>query len=609
MRLLLALALATSGCVCFRPTDEVQQALPPVAVIDPADVNVNAGVPVTLDGSASYSKYSTPLSWSWRLRSRPTASTLVLTGAQSPSLTVTPDVDGAYVVELIVSASGVASAPAFATINAAKMGAVVIANAGPDQTVQVGAAVMLTGIGSRAPNFSALYFEWAFTQRPTLSTAMLSGALGLQPRFMADVEGTYDVRLEVRAEDGQTSTDTVRITAVSPSNREPTARLSALQQVTPNTVVRLDGSASSDPDGDPLSFSWRVVSQPQGAAVSLVGANGQQQSITLRVAGPHVFELKVSDPKGLSATALATVTVTQTPSAIDGGHGGTISDVFDPDEIYIAGTLAEGACYRDAMAHWSTPNVPASGFDCYFDNRTATIRPTDGRLLYTNTFEDLLREFRCDSCPTPPGNSYPTNVLANDPILPTPCGPNEPAEAWAFRVSPQGSVLHQCHGQQNAWRDSTGMVVYDEGAGALVAFGHAGVMLTNTAVVHPGMAMGLPIVGLPSRSWVTSRARIDGFWVAIAAANPTDAATLWKVDFMGMATKVADYAPLPANTRGGYSGRLDGHGALFEMGDDTTVVFRDVIIRRTLMGASDVVYSEASNPRVKLHISDLVTGP
>ena len=72
------------------------------------------------------------------------------------------------------------------------------------------------------------------------------------------------------------------------------------------------------------------------------------------------------------------------------------SDVFDPANIYLAGTLQEGACYRDAIASWTCPSTAVTGFSCDFDNNStgaertsAQIRPSDGRLLYANAFEGL----------------------------------------------------------------------------------------------------------------------------------------------------------------------------------------------------------------------------
>ena len=74
-------------------------------------------------------------------------------------------------------------------------------------------------------------------------------------------------------------------------------------------------------------------------------------------------------------------------------------DKFDPGDVYIFGTLASGRCEFGAVAHWGDPSTPLVGFDCYANDDSAIVRPTDGRLLYMNHFENLIREFHCDGCP------------------------------------------------------------------------------------------------------------------------------------------------------------------------------------------------------------------
>ena len=59
------------------------------------------------------------------------------------------------------------------------------------------------------------------------------------------------------------------VIATNPVNRAPVADAGVAQTVNEGVQVLLDGSGSSDPDGDPLDYSWSQVS---GAAVNLVNA-------------------------------------------------------------------------------------------------------------------------------------------------------------------------------------------------------------------------------------------------------------------------------------------------------------------------------------------------
>jgi hypothetical protein len=87
-------------------------------------------------------------------------------------------------------------------------------------------------------------------------------------------------------------------------NRAPVAKAGANQSVSTGAAVTLDGSGSSDPDGDTLSYAWTQVSGP---AVTLAGADTAKASFTAATAGTYVFKLTVGDGK---ASSDSTVQVT-----------------------------------------------------------------------------------------------------------------------------------------------------------------------------------------------------------------------------------------------------------------------------------------------------------
>ncbi|HVT35772.1 MAG TPA: GH92 family glycosyl hydrolase, partial [Nevskiaceae bacterium] len=94
-----------------------------------------------------------------------------------------------------------------------------------------------------------------------------------------------------------------------PADTAPVAHAGAAQVVDENLAVVLNGSASSDADGDPLSYAW---TQTGGPAVTLSGADGAAPQFT----SPEVaddstldFQLTVSDGRGGSSSDLTHVTV------------------------------------------------------------------------------------------------------------------------------------------------------------------------------------------------------------------------------------------------------------------------------------------------------------
>ena len=182
------------------------------------------------------------------------------------------------------------------------------ANAGPDQNVKTGSKVTLNGSGSSDPNGDPLTYAWSFTQKPALSAATLSSAVVTQPTFTADVDGTYIVRLVVNDGSANSLPDTVSITA-STFNSTPTASAGVNQHVVAGalSVVTLDGSASSDADGDSLTYAWTMTAKPGGSAAVLSGSSTVTSTFTADIEGTYTLSLVVNDGTVNSVPAIVTI--------------------------------------------------------------------------------------------------------------------------------------------------------------------------------------------------------------------------------------------------------------------------------------------------------------
>ena len=147
------------------------------------------------------------------MQSRPAGSDASLVDAASVTPSIAIDRPGSYVLRLIVNdgaVTSVADTVTISTVNSAP-----VANAGADQTALVTDTVTLNGGGSSDVDGDALTFAWSFVSRPAGSAAMLTGAASVQPTFVVDRPGRYQVRLVVN--DGALSSvaDVVEIQTVN----------------------------------------------------------------------------------------------------------------------------------------------------------------------------------------------------------------------------------------------------------------------------------------------------------------------------------------------------------------------------------------------------------
>jgi hypothetical protein len=102
---------------------------------------------------------------------------------------------------------------------------------------------------------------------------------------------------------------------LNPGDNVPVANGGPDRQLDP-TVVTLDGSASSDPNGDPLAYSWTQV---RGDAVQLSGPTSVRPSFIGRKWGEYSFRLVVSDGRVNSAPDEVSITMRNVQPTADAG--------------------------------------------------------------------------------------------------------------------------------------------------------------------------------------------------------------------------------------------------------------------------------------------------
>src|SRR6266700_4292631 len=288
----------------------------PHAVANPQTVDERTGV-VSLTGTATDAD-NNPLTFTWSYVSGPAIKLNVDPSDSSKATFIAPEVPcgGAPVVMKLTVNDGYVDAFDYVTININNVNRLPTAAAGDPQNVHELETVVLNGSNSSdLDTEDTLQFQWT---RTSGHTVVLSDATAAAPTFTApeispggDPNAFVDLSFHLVVRDGcggSAETDTTVHVANIP--HAPTAKATG-----PGTAneggdsVTLDGSGSSDPDGDSLSYAWI---QTDGPAVQLNGATSATPSFTTPWVSSDTsltFKLTVDDHFGGTSSASVTVMV------------------------------------------------------------------------------------------------------------------------------------------------------------------------------------------------------------------------------------------------------------------------------------------------------------
>jgi len=162
-----------------------------------------------------------------------------------------------------------------------------VAVAGPDQTVWFGQTVYFDGTGSTDPDDDQLDYLWDFGD--------LNSGEGATTTHDYSATGTFEVILTVW--DGEAENqDELTVEIIEAPNTSPQADAGPDQSVEVGQEVIFDGSSSSDPDNDPLSYSWTISNTVIGSGAMINYSFASQ--------GEYVVDLTVSDGQATSTDFL-----------------------------------------------------------------------------------------------------------------------------------------------------------------------------------------------------------------------------------------------------------------------------------------------------------------
>jgi RHS repeat-associated protein len=321
------------------------------------DQSANSGQTVTLNGSDSTDADRDILQFKWTVITRPEASTAVLVNPQSVTPSITAYVPGIYVIQLIVSDSETSSVADAATISISSVNTLPVADAGVDQTGLVAERITLDASGSSDADGNILTYSWLIVNAPPGSNAALNDPTLVRPTFDADLASLYEVELFVNDGEDNSPADRVSIN-IDILNTRPIANAGLDQSVFVNDLVQLDGSASTDVDGDPLTWLWSLTTVPLGSQAELDDELVISPTFTADYAGQYVAALIVFDGEDDSAPDSVIIN-SEIQNTIPTADAGLDQSNFVGNQIILDGSGSADADHDPLTFEWSFTSIPA----------------------------------------------------------------------------------------------------------------------------------------------------------------------------------------------------------------------------------------------------------
>lgn len=220
---------------------------------------------------------------------------------------------------------------------------------------------------SSDPEGGALTYSWDFGDGTPAQTTATGSHTYADP-------GSYTIRLTVTDPTGMSGSSTTPVTVKAP----PTAPVAAAAADCKDLRCTLDASASTDVNGDALTYSWDFG---DGSAA----ATGITTTHAYAAAGTYTVTLTVTDSTGLSATRAISVVAsdpvaevthiasTATSGVTSAPAAAVPTDVRSGDLLLLSGTFASGSARPTAPAGWTVAgSTTSNGLTAYIWSKVAS---------------------------------------------------------------------------------------------------------------------------------------------------------------------------------------------------------------------------------------------
>ncbi len=135
----------------------------------------------------------------------------------------------------------------------------------------------------------------------------------------------------------------------------PVANAGADQTQLLGNTVTLDGSASTDADGDLLTYKWSFTSKPASSAAALSDPTAVRPTFVMDLFGDYVVQLIVNDDKADSDPDTVTISTNNSAPVADAGAD---QSVFFGDTVILDGSASSDVDNDMLTYSWSFITKP-----------------------------------------------------------------------------------------------------------------------------------------------------------------------------------------------------------------------------------------------------------
>lgn len=282
-----------------------------------ADINVSSLLgSVNLNASSSFDPDGNLVRYTWRQISGPSLGNILNAITGNGLTSVTNLLLGTYKYELKVVDNRAGISLDTVTVNVlSNLGGggnvAPVARAGSDVNLTLPTnSTTLNGSSSSDQDGSITAYSWTKVSGPAQFSIGSPAAASTTITNLA--QGTYTFRLTVTDNGGFTNSDDVIINVAAAAttlpNQDPVAEAGANFSISlPTNTATLNGTASYDPDGSIVSYSWSKINGPDTYTAS--NMNTASATLSNLAAGTYGFQLVVTDNRGATAYDYVSVTV------------------------------------------------------------------------------------------------------------------------------------------------------------------------------------------------------------------------------------------------------------------------------------------------------------